>query len=98
MNALKTLQESCECQAGCRPLLIPTDEEVKALDALRSIKVRVREIKQKLKGLGAHEPGITDDKRDQFEQRLERLRAEWRVWEKRREEAARMRMVLLGHI
>jgi len=76
------------CARACGPHEIPTQKEKEALDALRGIKQRVREVKEQLEGAPGNEA---------LEQELKGLREEWDTWQKRKEEAARERMVLLGH-
>lgn len=76
------------CEKTCRPMEVPTEREKEALDALRRIKQEVRRLKESLAG----DPGREDLRRE-----LESLRAEWETWRTRQEEAARERMVLLGH-
>jgi hypothetical protein len=73
---------------SCGPVEVPTQAEKEALDALRGIKGRVREIKARLEKEGETES---------LERELEVLREAWEVWQKRRESAARERMVMLGH-
>lgn len=77
------------CKTTCGPVEIPTKDEKEALDALRRIKDRVREVKRKIE-MGAGESS-------RLEEELKGLRLEWDHWQKRREETARERMVLLGH-
>jgi chromosome segregation ATPase len=72
----------------CGPVEVPTEEETEALDALRTIKGRVREIKAELQSAEEREP---------LEKELDSLREEWEAWQRRRKAAARERMVMLGH-
>ena len=83
-------------KGGCKPLEIPTDDEVNALNRLREIKKRVREIKSKLKHL-ASDPSFHDE-RNRAESELVELKKEWIEWEKKKDEAARERMIALGHL
>lgn len=85
------------CAGVCGPREVPSAEEKEALDALRSIKMRVRELKA-LQGAGTHEAsGNVARGNNDLRQELERLRKEWKLWEGKRAEAARKRMILLGH-
>jgi regulator of replication initiation timing len=71
-------------------------DERRALDALRNIKSRVREIKKRLSGM----EGVGDEEmreRATLEMELKRLRSEWKAWEEKRDQAARERMIRLGH-
>ena len=73
---------------------VPTDKEVEALNRLRAIKEKVRELKERL--------GLMEDAADGEEIKavnalLEDLRRQWDIWQVKREEAARERMIPLGH-
>jgi len=72
----------------CGPVEVPTEKEKEALDALRGIKLRVREIKAGLEAAEEKEP---------LERELDSLREAWETWRRRRDAAARERMVMLGH-
>ena len=72
----------------CGPVEVPTEKEKEALDALRRIKRRVREIKAELESGEEKEP---------LEKELASLREAWKAWQERREAAERERMVMLGH-
>ncbi len=76
------------CGKPCRRVEVPTEREKEALDALRRIKQEVRRVKQSL---------AADPERADLRRELGALRAEWGAWRTRQEEAARERMVLLGH-
>ena len=80
---------------SCRPLDIPTDDEVKALNRLREIKKRVRVLKKEL-SLMASDASFFEQ-RDRIDFELIELKKEWKEWEKKRDEAARERMIALGH-
>jgi hypothetical protein len=83
------------CIEGCHKVEVPSDDEVVALEAMRTIKDRVREIKRDIFDLSDNERDETY--RKELENEMIRLRAEWKEWEKKREEAAKVRMILLGH-
>ena len=83
-------------KSKCRPMEIPTDEEVRALDRLREIKERVRELKNDLSRMTLN--ASPSEQRNQAERELIELKKEWQDWEKKREEAARARMIALGHL
>lgn len=86
-----------KCETGdCKPIQIPTDEEVNALNVLRNIKKRVRELKKLLKSGEAC--SSDSNSRFQAERELLQLKKEWHEWEDKREHAAHKRMVALGHI
>ena len=81
---------------GCHRVEVPSEEEVKALNAMREIKKRVRELHKAISLLSANRPGQTKEMQ-RLDQELERLKKEWKDWEEERERAARIRMILLGH-
>jgi hypothetical protein len=93
---------SCS-EKGCRPIKVPTDDEVTALNALRVIKKRVREIKKEMSVLleSTHSEAVSNVENRQMHDlkgEMEKLNTEWKEWERKRDEAARERMILLGHI
>lgn len=73
---------------------VPTAKELEALNRLREIKKKVREKKKALAQLKATGP---KDKIGVLEEELLELREQWEKWEKKRDQAARERMILLGH-
>jgi len=92
-----TLGEKSACVHSCKKIDVPTDEEVCALNELRCIKERVRGLKKKISDLSAGlVPGTRDDLMT-LEQEMADLKEEWLTWEERRQEAARQRMIILGH-
>ena len=76
---------------------VPTDEEVEALAALKSIKNRFRETKERLNSLKAAENDANSKEIVELEGELASLKAEWINWEEKRQKAAKKRMILLGH-
>lgn len=85
------------CVHGCKKIDVPTDEEVCALDELRSIKERVRELKKKISDLSAGLVAGTRDDLMILERQMEDLKEEWLSWEEKRQQAAKERMIILGH-
>lgn len=83
-------------KSGCKPIEIPTDDEVKALNKLREIKKRVRELKKELAHMAADDSFC--EQRTQADNELLELKREWKEWEKKRDEAAKKRMIALGHL
>jgi len=72
---------------------VPTKREQQALNELRSIKARVRDLK-----LARGKNGeISADRSRAIDGELNHLKQEWNRWEQERKEAARERMILLGH-
>ncbi|MBW1998401.1 MAG: hypothetical protein JRJ29_10620 [Deltaproteobacteria bacterium] len=84
------------CQDICSEREIPDKNELEALNAMRRIKERVRTIKRKIDDLRSREGNGSPEVKT-LQEEVKRLRDEWNLWEKRREEAARERMIKLGH-
>ncbi|MGE5842553.1 MAG: hypothetical protein ACM335_09765 [Deltaproteobacteria bacterium] len=85
------------CVHDCKNIDVPTDDEVRALNELRCIKERLREIKKKVSDLSA---GIVAGTRDDLmilESEMADLKEEWLSWEEKRQQAAKDRMITLGH-
>ena len=81
---------------NCKPMEIPTDDEVKALNSLRKIKKRVRELKRELSFMASDASSY--EQKIRIDRELADLKIEWEVWAKKRDEAARARMIALGHL
>lgn len=76
---------------------LPTPKERASLDAMKSIKERVREIKKRmrtLKASGIEENAISISG---LEEELADLKTDWSQWEKSWQEAVKERMIYLGH-
>ena len=85
------------CEKLCGNIQVPPEDEVAALNAMRNIKNRVREIKKKISEISSSKK-LEDEKRvSAWEKEMAQLREAWEAWERKRKEAARVRMVLLGH-
>ena len=85
------------CVHSCKKIDVPTDEEVCALNELRSIKERVRELKKKISDLSAGLVAGTREDLMILERQMEDLKEEWLSWEEKRQQAAKERMIILGH-
>ena len=85
------------CSPSCKPIEIPTEEECEALDALRNIKNQVRELKKRLADLAGKGDDALNEKAS-LETELDGLKSKWKEWEIKRDQAARERMIRLGHI
>ncbi len=85
------------CADLCGRVLVPTDEELAALNAMREIKGEAVLLKERIKTL--EKTGVDDSipERADIEKKLERLKSEWLEWEGKRKKAAKQRMILLGH-
>lgn len=83
------------CTACCKETEVPTQEEVTALNAMRAIKDRVRELKRRISAI----PVSEEEGQELFklETEMALLKSEWKGWDGKRKEAARRRMILLGH-
>jgi hypothetical protein len=85
------------CIHSCKKIDVPTEEEVCALNELRCIKERVRELKKKISDLSAGLVAGTRDDLLVLEEEMADLKEEWLAWEEKRQQAARERMIILGH-
>ena len=85
----------CDSEKSCQRIEVPTEDELAALNAMMAIKDRVREIKKLLSDLSSSEKNA--EKISGLEKKLARLKKEWKELERKREEATRERMILLGH-
>lgn len=79
------------------PMRIPTDEELRALKAMRAVKERVRVLKAQLAELEEDGRHGNMPERLRLEQELDGLKKEWYRLEDKWKTAARARMILLGH-
>ena len=85
------------CETSCRKVEVPTQEEVEALNAMREVKERARSLKKRLSEISASRVERDQEERSRLEREIMQLKSEWEALEQRRKEAARRRMVLLGH-
>jgi len=76
---------------------LPTPKERESLDAMKSIKEKVREIKKRMGSLKNSGAGKDAEKISMMEGELAGLKKDWAKWEKRWQEAVKERMVYLGH-
>ena len=81
----------------CGKVDVPTEEEIAALRAMRRIKERVRDVRNRLSAAPADSDAERGGERAALEEEMEKLKGEWKDWEKARKKAAHDRMVLLGH-
>lgn len=82
---------------SCQPVEVPTKDELTALTALRDIKRRVREIKKMLSEISSRGKDVEAKMKKELESEISQLKIEWEEWEKKKDYAARERMILLGH-
>lgn len=86
-----------ECEKACRKIEVPTEQELKALNALRAIKTQVRDLKSRILDLTEDHGREKGQEIKMLENQLATLKEEWIAWEGKRREAARLRMIMLGH-
>lgn len=86
--------ETEACSDLCGGADVPSEDELRALNAMRTIKERVRTVKERLSSLTAPEES---EGRESLEKELQRLKSDWESWEGERRRAAHERMVRLGH-
>ncbi|MBP1738483.1 MAG: hypothetical protein H6Q48_776 [Deltaproteobacteria bacterium] len=91
------LEGKTACIHSCKKIDVPTEEEVCALNELRCIKERVRGLKKKISDLSAGLVAGTRDDLLVLEKEMADLKEEWLAWEEKRQQAARERMIILGH-
>ena len=91
------LEGKTACIHSCKKIDVPTEEEVCALNELRCIKERVRGLKKKIADLSAGVVAGTRDDLLVLEKEMADLKEEWLAWEEKRQQAARERMIILGH-
>ncbi len=86
-----------ECKTTSKGIEVPTEDERVALNAMKSIKDRIRDLKMRLSKISA---SGRDEKAEEIlnlEKEMAKLRDEWHEWEVNKEKAVRERMILLGH-
>ena len=91
------LEGKTACINSCKKIDVPTEEEVNALNELRCIKERVRELKKKISDLSAGLVAGTRDDLVDLEKEMADLKEEWLSWEEKRQQSAKERMIILGH-
>lgn len=85
------------CDKSCGNIEVPTEDELAALNAMRAIKERVRDLKKRISEITPSGGAESAEEQATMEQEMVELKRAWREWEDRRKEAARQRMILLGH-
>lgn len=97
MTNKKTEGASEEVDSCCKKMEVPSEDEVAALNAMRAIKERVRDLKARLSEVASSNRDEDKSEALTLEQKLEKLKAEWNEWEEKRKKAAKERMIFLGH-
>lgn len=90
-------KERCGCSNLCGGIQVPADAERVALNAMRSIRDKAKALREKMAGIETTGSAEEESERVRMRQEIDRLRSEWQGWEKKRERAAKERMILLGH-
>jgi predicted nucleic acid-binding Zn-ribbon protein len=81
----------------CQQVEVPTEDELIALNAMRTIKDRVRKLKKRLSEIADSDAEKAADEKRELKKEIVQLKTDWRAWEEKRKVAARERMILLGH-
>jgi len=89
-------ENGTKCVEGCHGIEVPTEDEIQALRAMREIKEKVRDLKHRISRISSSF-GEKDGEAERLEDEINHLKREWKTWEERLKEAARIRMILLGH-
>jgi hypothetical protein len=92
-----TDREREACSRICGKAEVPSEEELRVLKAMRSMKERVRDIRTRLFEISSAAGSEKAGEKETLEKELEKLKSEWESLEQERKNAAHMRMVLLGH-
>jgi chromosome segregation ATPase len=90
-------ENQLDCTPGCSEVEVPTELELKALNALRGIKSRVRKIKEEISKLTQKHGRDKDEEIRNLQEQLAALKQDWNRWDEKRKEAAKIRMIMLGH-
>lgn len=85
------------CENICSKREVPAEDELEALNAMRSIKDRVRALKRRMDEISASKEEGHRKETKRLEEEMTRLKEEWDHWNRKREEAAKVRMIMLGH-
>ena len=96
MNKKKNVNIGCDSK-NCKPIEVPTEDELVALNAMRTIKEHSKEVKKRLSEISLLNEDENAEKILELEREMEQLKAEWKQWEEKRKDAVRERMILLGH-
>lgn len=89
---------------GCSPTMYVTCDEEAILSEMRGIKEQVRPISERLKeietlstpGESGEQP-ISGDELAELKGQLTELRAQWRNWEEKLDQAIERKLIILGH-
>lgn len=96
-KTFKMISDGAREKGCCGQIEVPTPAEQEALAALRTIKERVRAMKDRTAFLKSEDPAGHAEELASLRETLDRLRKDWDHWEHKRKAAAKERMILLGH-
>ena len=97
MAKKSNIEGSNEVESCCKKLEVPSEDEMVALNAMRAIKDRVRDLKKRLSEISSSQKDENSDEALRLEKEMAKLKLEWNEWEEKRKKAAKERMILLGH-
>ena len=97
MSKRNDIEKTMECGKACKGIEVPTEEELEALNALRDIKNRVRDLKKELSEVSTTDGDNSNERTSELHNKLAQLKGEWNKWDMKRKEAARIRMIMLRH-
>ena len=86
-----------EVDSCCKKMEVPSEDEVVALNAMRAIKDRVRDLKTRLSQVSSSQKNEHRAEVLALQEKMAKLKVEWNEWEEKRKKAAKDRMILLGH-
>ena len=91
-------EEVDACTLHCKGVQVPTDKEVAVLNAIRSLKEEAKVVKKKMEAIKSSEKHTGGESLASLQGKMALFRKEWEALDKKREEAARERMIVLGHV
>jgi len=92
------IQGDASCSETCGKAQVPSEEEILILNAMRLVKERVRQIRDRLSEISSSPGGENETGgKAWLEEEMKRLKLKWEDLERDRRKAAHERMVLLGH-
>ena len=95
---INDIKENAEtCSHHCGGLEVPTDDEVAVLNEMRELKNQVKSIKGKISEISSSDDDSKKEDLAGLEGNLASLKKKWDDLDARRQEAARQRMIILGH-
>ena len=87
------MKKSTPCEIACKGIEVPTDDEVEALNAMKILKFRVREIKNEISEISSDKRKEERSGLSRLERDLIMLKKEWDQWDEKRKKAAAVFML-----